>query len=205
MKFTNIFRPERWSLSKSAPAVEPITASDLDLHARLSLPDDLSLLPGFISSARETVETMTHRALINQTYVYKISELPTGSECLIDLPGGKIQSVTTIEYVDADGATQTWGASNYEVDTTSEPGRIGLAYNASWPSYRLWGLPITITYVAGYGAAAAAVPAALRTAVSMVATELYEMRNETVIGATVASIPWRASVLASPYRAYLVV
>lgn len=197
---SRIFRPVRWSLSKTAPAKEPVTLEDMKAHARIDDFDNEATVGGFIVAGREWVENHTHRALITQTFILKISSFPLVREAIIELMGGKVQSVTSIQYVDTSGATQTLATSEYVVDADWEPGRISLAFDKTWPAIREWGLPITITYVAGYGDDPADVPASLRSAIKIIASDLYENREDEIIGQTVSSVPWGAKVLASAYR-----
>lgn len=200
--FSKIFRPERWSLSKTLPAKEPVTIDDMKAHARIDDFDNDVTIKDFIVAGREWVENHTHRALITQTFTLKLSEFPLATKAIIELMGGKIQSVTSIEYVDAAGATQTWATSEYIVDSDWEPGRVSLAFDKTWPTIREWGLPITIVYVAGYGDDPSDVPASLRSAIKIIASDLYENREDEIIGQTVNSVPWGASVLASTYRVF---
>jgi len=200
-----IFRPNRWSLSSSAPALEPVTLLEMKAHARIDTEDDDTVISGLIVAARRWVEKFTHRALITQTFTYKIDRFPGPITTVIELPGGNVQSVTSIAYIDTDGNSQTWASTEYDADLTSEPALIGLAYDKSWASIREWGLPITITYVAGYGLTPSTVPDELRTAVKMIASELYENREDSIVGATVMGVSWTAQRLAEPYRIHRVV
>ena len=200
-----VFRPRRWSLAKSAPAVEPVTLDQMKAHSRIDDFDNDALIGLQIKAARRWVENFTHRALITQTYTYKIDSFPNSTTAVIELPGGNTQSVTSIAYLDTDGASQTWAASNYIEDLTSQPALIGLAYNEDWPSIREWSLPITITYVAGFGDASADVPEELQAAVRLIASELNENREESITGSPVTGVLWSASRLADAYRIHRII
>lgn len=200
-----IFRPHRWSLGKIAPAQEPVGLEEMKSWARIDDADGDATISGNIVAARRWVETFTQRALITQTYTYKIDRFPGPITTVIELPGGNTQSVTTIVYLDPDGNSQTWTASDYIVDETSEPAVIGLAYNIAWPSIREWDLPVTITYPAGYGDDPGDVPEELRTAIKIIAAELFENREDSMIGATIASVPWGAKRLAEPFRIHRII
>jgi len=200
-----IFRLHRWSLAKTAPAVEPVTLDQMKAHSRIDDFDDGDLIGLRIKAARRWVGSFTHRALISRTYTYKIDSFPNSTTAVIELPGGNTQSVTSIAYLDADGASQTWAASNYITDLTSQPALIGLAFDKDWPSIREWDLPITITYVAGYGDASAAVPAELQAAVKLIASELNENREESITGSPVTGVLWSASRLADAYRIHRII
>lgn len=67
------------------------------------------------------------------------------------LPCIPLLSVTSITYVDANGATQTLSPSNYSVNLAE--GKIYLAYNQTWPTLRYgWNDRITVRFVAGMAA-----------------------------------------------------
>ena len=200
-----IFRPNRWNLGKTVPAQEPVGLEEMKDWARIDDADNDATISGNIVAARRWVETFTQRALITQTYTYKIDRFPGPITTVIELPGGNTQSVTSIAYLDTNGDSQTWTASDYIVDATSEPALIGLAYNVAWPSIREWDLPVTITYPAGYGDDPGDVPEELRTAIKIIAAELGENREDSIIGATIASVPWGAKRLVEPYRIHRVI
>ena len=73
-----------------------------------------------------------------------------------------MQSISSVTYLDADGATQTVAGSVYTLDNADEHGRawVLLQDGEEWPDVGDYGNAVTVTFVAGYGAAAA-VPAAL--------------------------------------------
>ena len=201
----SIFRPHRWSLSKTAPAQEPVGLEEMKDWARIDDADSDATLAGNIIAARRWVEAFTHRALITQTFVFKIDSFPGPITTVIELPGGNTQTLTSIAYLDTDGNSQTWASANYIADLVSEPALVGLAYNIDWPSIREWSLPITITYDAGYGADLGDVPEELRTAIKILAAELYENREDSIVGATISGVPWSSQRLADPYRIHRVI
>lgn len=95
--------------------------------------------------------------------------------------------------MDTDGNSQTLGSSVYRVDAVSEPGRITLAYNQSWPLIRSVTNAITITYSAGYGIPSK-VPDDVKHAIKLIIGHLYEHR-ETVSEMALTSVPFAAKSL----------
>jgi uncharacterized phiE125 gp8 family phage protein len=153
----------KFSLTRSSDAaVEPVSLTDLKAYLRVDHSSDDTELGYVLTTARQTVERDTGRSLITQTWVLRLDEWPTK---YIELYRPPIQSVTSITYLDSNGATQTWASTNYVVDIYSRPGLVRLAYGCDWPSIRGDERGIVVTYVAGYGAAGTAVPADLRQAV----------------------------------------
>ena len=144
---------------------------------------------------------VTRRSLVNTTFTLKLDAYPTE----IRPPRSPLSSVTSITYVDTDGNTQTEASSVYNVDTDTEPGRVSLAVNQSWSDTREQNNAVVVTFVAGYGAAASNVPAALREVVKMLTAHYYEFRQPVIAGAIATKIPmhiesliWMHRVLEAP-------
>lgn len=181
------------------PASEPVTAA---VVRQLSLPGvDSSLdteITALIPTARQIIENLSGRALISQTWDrWYDHAFPADME----FPMAPLQSVTSITYVDADGASQTLATGVYTVDGDSEPGRVYLAYGQSWPSVR--GIPkaVKVRFVAGFGDAADDVPESLRHAVAMMTAELFNNREDSA-AVTLSSVPWGVKQLVGSYKVY---
>jgi len=179
----------------SAPAEEPVTTAEAKAHLRIDIDDEDTLLGGYLLVAREQCELLARRALVTQTLQLSLEAWPCG-DCIV-LPRPPLQSVTSIGYTDSDGNAGTMPSGDYIVDAASEPGRIILGYGKSWPSATLRpGPSIVITYVAGYGDAAA-VPQRYKHAIELMAGHFFENREEVVVlqGVTVAQLPMGVKAL----------
>lgn len=181
-----VYQPDRFSLTVAAADGEPVTLAEAKAQCFVSHSDDDALIARYVSEAVSRVESMTNRALITQTRVLQIDRFPRGKNQVIELPGGNIQSVTSIAYQDADNATQSLGASIYETDlnTMAGTGRIGLAHDQEWPETSERGLPVTITYVAGWPGTGSPldytvnVPDAIRAAILRLVADAYRNRGD---------------------------
>lgn len=154
------------------PAVEPITLTEAKTHLRVSGTDDDDRITALIAAAREEAETITGRAFITQTWRLTLDRFPLAGP--IVLPRPPLQSITSLAYVDSDGASQTWDAANYRVSANNEPGRIEPAYNEVWPTTRLVSEAATVTYAAGYGDAASDVPGGIKNAILLLVERYYD-------------------------------
>lgn len=170
---------------------------------------DDGLISNLIIAARQDAEKITWRALVTQTWKLVADRFPrpgngytaaiwygpqwgnmpgpitmapldgkTGYE--IFLPKPPLQSVTSIKYIDTDGAQQTLDPSLYIVDTASEPGRLTPAYGQTWPTIREQANAVEIVFVCGYGLAAA-VPAGIKRWMQIRVDTLYNNREEVAI------------------------
>jgi hypothetical protein len=94
-----------------------------------------------------------------------------------------------VKYYDTTDTEAYMSGADYLWDIKSEPGRLCLGYGKSWPSTTL--RPhngICVTFIAGYGAAAA-VPKAVRQAMLLLIGHWYEHRESVNIGNITTEIP----------------
>lgn len=145
----------------TAPATTGIVCPD-DLRSYCQTFDPVfdAELQQFQRDAIEYIETITERQLITATWKLILDRFPA----VIELRKPPVQSVTSITYIDEDGAEQTLSDSLYQVDTDDEPARIVPAYDQSWPSIRCQPQAVQVEFVAGYGLADD-IPDGLKTAI----------------------------------------
>lgn len=154
-----------------APAVDPVTITEARKVGELPSDDTAhdAHLYRLIAAATRTVERMTRRALITQTWELRLDAFPGHDfrrQNAILLPRPPLQSVSSIVYIDEAGATQTLDPSLYQVTTNNAPGFIEPAYAQVWPTTRPETVePVRITYIAGFGDDATSVPEEYRHAV----------------------------------------
>ena len=202
MPVNNLTNEKPWSLTETvAPVAEPVTTAEAKLHLRVDHGDEDAYIDTLVATARQHIELVTRRAMVDTTFTLKMDAFPTE----IRPPRSPLSSVSSITYVDTDGDTQTLSASVYSVDTDTEPGRISLAFNQSWPDIREQNNAVVVTFVAGYGSAATNVPAALRETVKLLTAHYYEFRQPVIAGTTAVKIPlhiesliWIHRVLEAP-------
>ncbi|MBN50034.1 MAG: hypothetical protein CMN85_10870 [Spongiibacteraceae bacterium] len=189
-------RLDGWSLSTvEAPAEEPVTTAEAKDHARIDISDDDTLVDAMVESVRLHTEDFLGRALVTQTLSLQLDRFPE----VIELPRPPLQSVSSITYVDADGATQTLAASKYRVDNKSAPARVTPAWGEVWPSTRAVTGAVTVQFVAGYGAAAD-VPQRIKHAILMAFGHLYENREDVSVGVQGHKLPQNSQWLLWPLR-----
>lgn len=181
MRFSEL----RWALKRTVePTIEPVDVESLRTHSRIDYQDEDDVLRGYLLAARRMLETDTERALLTQTWTLTMDCFPCDA---IELRRCPVQSVTSISYLDTDGASQTLATSVYTVSTTCEPARITLKYGQVWPTTYMQEGAITITFVAGSTTAAAVDPMAGQ-AIRMLAGH-WAQHRESVDGMSMKEIP----------------
>ncbi len=161
----------------TAPATEPISLTEAKAQLREKTIDNDAEITSLIPRARQYAEDFTHRALITQTWELTLDVFPVWAICI---PKAPLSSVTSIQYIDADGNTQTLASSKYIVDTKSEPGRITPAYGESWPATRDQVNAVMITFIAGYGDSTS-VPKPIAEAIELQVEILYDRPDEAYL------------------------
>lgn len=159
------------------PAIEPVTAAECKLFARIDGNSEDSLIENFISATRAATELYLRRALINQTITLYLDTWPP-AEDFVSLPRPPLVSVSSISTIDEDGTATTYDTDNYYVDTYSDPGRIIIKSGATAPSnVDRYHSGYKIIYVAGYGSAASDVPILIREGIKLWVAIAYEDRR----------------------------
>jgi len=182
----------------TGPTSEPVTLPEAKTQCRVDLDDEDDLITGYIAAARRWCERVDRRAFCTQTWQLWLDAWPNGNAITLRMP--PLQSVSSIVYYDdADQAT-TLAASNYYVDTVSEPGRVVLRSTASWPSATLREANgVCVTFVAGW-AAAADVPRTIKQAILLIVGHWYENREAASLGAVSREIELGARALLDTER-----
>ena len=94
----------------------------------------------------------------------------------IDLPLPPLQTVNSINYIDANGNTQTLDPSLYVVDTVTQWGRIMPSFGNIWPPTRPILNAVQINFTCGYGAAAS-VPLKAGQAIKLILNHWWDHRH----------------------------
>jgi uncharacterized phiE125 gp8 family phage protein len=187
----------------TAPAAEPITATEAKLHCRVDHSTEDAIFTRLIETARIQCEQISGRSFITRTYTAYLDNWPYMTR--FELPYPPLASITSVKYYDAAGSSAaTFASSNYEVDTNSEPGRFALKSTATWPSVTLRELNgVEIIYTAGYGVADA-VPDQYKQAMLLLIGHLYENRESVVVqqGVSLVQVPQAVEWLLLTDRAY---
>ena len=186
-------------------STEPVTLTETKIHLGLATTEAAAaaytnqdaLLNRLITTARIQAEQETGRAFMTQTKTRYLDKWPY--ENYIRIPYPPLQSAIVTYKLESD-TTYANTLSTIDTDIVSEPGRLVLQPNESWPSGTLYtDRPIKIVYVCGYGLAAD-VPEEIKSAILLKIYDLYENRGEVVLGVSVSKIADTVDSLLRQYR-----
>lgn len=172
------------------PASEPITADEAKLWTRIGGSADDTVLARLIAAARQDAERECRRTLFTTTLELRLSAFPSWR---IWLPRPRIASITHVKYYDATGTLQTLASTEYDFD--AETGILQPAPTKIWPGTQPDRLAaVQVCYVAGW-ADVASIPSTIKQWIAVRVAQLYEYREEVVVGATVAPVPGVSGLL----------
>ena len=184
-------------LTTTPPATEPVTLAEAKAWLRVEGTEEDALIGALITAARQHIEGFTRRALVTTGYTLKLDAFPYDARNQsreIVLPRPPLASLTSIEYLDTNGALQTLNPTTYVVDTYAQPAKVFCRTETAWPATYTVPNAITLVYTAGYGTPAA-IPAGLLIALRYIVAHWYELRTPVNVGNIVNEIPLTAQTL----------
>lgn len=165
-----------------APTDSPMTVQHVADQVLNTVDDGRSsqFLQGAITAAVEQFERDTNRALAPQTWQQVLSRFPIGDGPIV-ISRVPLISISSLEYVDEDGVTQSLAGSpaEYSLIPSGEfsPAKIAPLYGTTWPTTRLQADAVTVTFTCGYENGE--YPESALTGIGLLVGELYKRRSLT--------------------------
>lgn len=178
----------------TAPTLEVVTLDEAKSHLFVIDGSYDEYIRTLIEAAREYVESYSRQSLVSTTWRQRLCGWPANG--IIELYRPPLQSVTSVQYVDESGTTQTFSSGSYAVDTASFPGRILRGYGVTWPSLRYEGVahPVTVNFVAGRSTVES-VPSPFKHAMKLLIGWWFKQREEVNVGNIANKVPVAARAL----------
>ena len=185
------------SLKVNTLATNPLfTTADAKDFLKVDTTADDTLIDNLIKAATQSCEIYTNRYFLD-TLVTQYADKWADIENLYKSP---VSSITHIKYYDSDDSLQTLAGTVYLLDEVSQPARIGLKPNQSYPNIANRINAIEVKYTVGYGTAASSVPEAIRQAVLITIGNWYENRQTVITGRIATELPLSSQYLLNQYK-----
>tara|TARA_R110000824_G_scaffold97450_2_gene232932 strand:- start:499 stop:1161 length:663 start_codon:yes stop_codon:yes gene_type:complete len=204
----------------TAETTDLITLDEIKRQLRIATSDTTynDLLVVIQSAVTEIAKQYLNRSLLNRTLKLSLDTVPYQEDILpntegittgpyltqrkreVSLPFSPVVSVTHVKTYDDDDTATTMATSKYYVDTASAIGRVVLRTGETWPDMLRVANSMEITYVAGYGTAAANTPEPIRQGTLVLAAHLFENPDFVVRGDSISTVPSLVSACWNPYR-----
>ena len=188
--------------------VEPLTLADAKNFLRVEISDDDATISQMITAARWEAETFCNRSFVETTWKLTLDYFPPfasnyintnilpalqfgvaavgGKSIWINMEAGAIVlpmppliAVSSINYVDISGNSQTLSSSTVIV-STGTPGQIAPVFGTIFPITRPQLSAVQIAYTAGFSADASLVPPPVILAMKFLVASYYENRTVDV-------------------------
>lgn len=187
----------RIQVLSTSPEPQPaVTLEEVKAHLKVTIDAEDELLKIYIDAAIKWCEEEANRAITPRQYRISLDRFPN---FVWVLPLGKIQSIDSIQYIDVDGAQQTWSASpqEYEADleTDFRP-RLRPRPGFTWPTTGSYFSAAVVNVTAGW--TAAQMPYTVRQAILLKVADFSEQRAPG--DPTSAAIDAAAKTLLDAYR-----
>lgn len=181
------------------PVVEPVSLEEVKAQLNYLADDKDSYIEGLIKAATRHVEKTLGLSLMERTYRLTLDAFADA----IELPRGPVSAVTALQYVDADGITQTVSTGDYSTDLVSSRQWLVRNSDAFWPTTIDAVNAVSVTYTAGFDA----LPdeyTDLKHAILLLVSHWFNVREAVNVGNIVTEVPLAFDALVQPYRAVLV-
>jgi uncharacterized phiE125 gp8 family phage protein len=178
----------------TSPAAAIVTPADVRAHLRLDEAESDDTINGWIATATRQAENWCGRRLSAGAYVANFDGFPCGNYGL-RIPHSPITAISSVAYLDGDGAEATWDAENYVVGTLDDAfsPHIYLAPGASWPTTYCRPDAVRIAFTA-------AAPPEARSAILLLIGALDAVRENTIISTAPLVSTRAAEHLLTPYQ-----
>lgn len=133
-----------YSVTISAAGPEPVSLSQVRMHAKIDDNTEDAIILDYIAGARQKIEQWTGLLLRSCTMTLKLDAFDDP----ILLPRAPVRSITSITYTDGDGDAQTVAGSDYALREYMGQYQITPLGN-TWPTIEDYS-QVTVVAVAGF-------------------------------------------------------
>ncbi|WP_040676142.1 head-tail connector protein [Nitrobacter sp. Nb-311A] len=177
-----------------APAEMPVTLAEAKAHLRVDHDDQDDLITAQIKAATawfDGYSGILGRALITQTWRQDFASFTDR----LNLPLSPVISLVGVTYYDTDNLQQTLEAGSYELFADARGAYVTLRPGQVWPVTFYRPDAVTVTFTAGFGAAAD-VPEPIRQAILLIVQRLFDGTDTSID----VAIDRTVHALIAPYR-----
>lgn len=185
-----------------APTVTPISLAEAKAHLRVDHGLDDALIERAIGAAVGHLDGyggILGRALMAQRWRQFFSFWPA-SRCL-PLALAPVSAIVEVRARTPGGAESVVDPASYRLLAGASRPEVLFSVSASLPALDTVPDAVAVTYEAGYGASAQAVPAPIRQAMLLMVGDMYRFPETVALGAS-SAVPMSTTVdrLLAPYR-----
>lgn len=176
---------------------DPVTLEEAKGHLRALHSSEDNLISRFISAASRHVEGRIGRSLVNRTMTYQRDGFPACRASIV-LPRPPVSEVTSVSFIDQNGAAQTMASGDYLLVKSPVECELSPALGVSWPATSKQRRSVTVVYKSGFGDDGSEVPEDIKNAILLLVQHFYEHRSAVTEGSAVVT-PFAVEALLGPH------
>lgn len=181
----------------TAPAAGVVSLDEFQGHSRVEDVDENPQLQIYLAAAIARLDGpfgLLGRCLVSQTWRQQYD----GWADVIRLPVPDV-TAAVVQYLDANGDAQTVDASNYTVENHLQAAFLRFKGSFLRPALVSEHAAVSVNFTAGFGDPAA-VPASIKVAIMIMGLHLFDYRDSTEAGISLADVPHSFDALIAPFR-----
>lgn len=168
---------------------EPVTLSEIKAMCRVDadITADDTLLTALGKAARSQCEHLLDRTIVAATWERTLDAFPEDG---IQLAWPTVNSITSVQYVNAAGDLTTLSSSLYTLDDKEHPGWVLPAEDTDWPTTLDTANAVRVTFTTRWTEGGNdAIPEDVKNWILMRAATAYKFREQVASGAGVSELP----------------
>lgn len=175
----------------------PVTLAEVQQHLRLGTLDatEQAEIEIMITSATELAEAFCNRSWRSGTSSALFDSFPANDTTPLVI-NADIQTISGVGYYDTDHSAATF--ASFRFVNSSGRSKIYPSFGSEWPSdSNEMPASITVSYTTGDEAS---VPSSVKSAVLLMVGDLYENRENSIVGTSSSPVQLTAERLLFPYK-----
>lgn len=175
------------------PASAPITLARAKEHLRVDHDDEDTIIQAYIEAATNLAENYIGRSLVDTSFDLHQDSFGVLATSPIEIPRSPLLSVDAIFYRQGDDAEIEVSDADYYVDPSGARGRVFPL--SSWPTITPQPGAVRIRFRSGYidngfSPPIGSIPRAIESAILLTLGSFYANRENEVVGASPAQMPF---------------
>jgi uncharacterized phiE125 gp8 family phage protein len=169
------------------PSGTLVSLAEIKSYLLIEHNQDDELLLALLASATEHAQRECGLYFLPQTVevayserdLWKLDEKDRhGEETRLEIPVWPMRSLTSISYLDTNGATQTWAADKWQLWVAYRPPLLSPVYGERWPGLRRGAFRALWLSCAVGAASASVVPDAAKQAIKLIVAQNYGNKGD---------------------------
>ena len=194
-----MYQPYSYRRESDPAWLPPVTLEEAKRQLNIIGSQDDNLISTFIVAAARLCENETWRSFMPSSFTMMVSQALVKKDQLVYVSKAPVTAISNVKYYDSNETLQTMvNGTDYVYSLESEPAMVKFLTVPNVSTKKIY--PYQIEFTGGWEAIED-VPTDIKIAVLMAVSDMYEMRNNSVVGVSLdTQLPITSKRLLAPYR-----